>query len=586
MFIINIKLQAQAFTNLFISSIQYVSRGDVKWGDYDNDGDLDALVCGLNNSSTTVCKIYRNDGSNVFTDISASLIGLKDCDIEWFDYNNDGRLDIITAGTNQSNVDVVNIYRNDSNNVLTTLSHTILGLLTPSVDFGDYDNDGKVDLLMTGYSTSLSVVKTIIYKNYGSGVFTNINASIIGVRNGDAKWCDYDNDGDLDFIVTGYNSPTSPQITQLYKNDNGTFVPIITNIIGTQASVVEWGDFDNDGDFDMVISGVNSKVYRNDGNDIFTDLNINFVANLVDCKIDLGDYNNDGLLDIFLSGHYSISGGWAYVSNIYKNNGNGTFTDINAFIGANGDISCSVDWGDYDNDGDLDLLICGIDASLQGSTLIIRNNSSVLNTKPTRPTYRTTVVNGNSATLYWNQCSDNQTPKEALTYNVFIGKGNYDESIMSSMSTNKPTAIGVVPFGRRDVARLGNVLYDTTYTINNLDTGTYYWGVQTIDNGYLGSDFASTQNFTILPTPVGINEKELIDEINIYPNPTNNTLNIEFNETQEYIIGITNVSGKLIKNMVSFSTITKIDVSKFENGLYFINITSENTNKSLKFIKN
>ena len=158
--------------------------------------------------------------------------------------------------------------------------------------------------------------------------------------------------------------------------------------------------------------------------------------------------------------------------------------------------------GNYD--GDIDLLVCGIDASLQGNTLIIRNNTSTPNTYPTKSTFRNTIVSGDTATMFWNRCTDNETPQMGLTYNVYVGNGisgsSYDESTLSSLSNVLPNFLSPVPFGYRRVARMGNALQDTSLTLFNLPPNTYYWSVQTIDNGYLGSNFAAVQVFNILPT--------------------------------------------------------------------------------------
>ncbi len=87
--------------------------------------------------------------------------------------------------------------------------------------------------------------------------FTDTNISFDGVVGATAAWGDYDNDGDLDVIVTGDTTETSSgRIAHLYQNQNGAFVVVETGIIGVEAGSVDWGDYDNDGDLDLLVTGL------------------------------------------------------------------------------------------------------------------------------------------------------------------------------------------------------------------------------------------------------------------------------------------------------------------------------------------
>ena len=83
------------------------------WGDYDNDGDLDILLTGDHGSGGRVAKVYRNDGGGTFTDIGAGLTGVYDSSVAWGDYDNDGDLDILLTGYSGSGK-VAKVYRNDA----------------------------------------------------------------------------------------------------------------------------------------------------------------------------------------------------------------------------------------------------------------------------------------------------------------------------------------------------------------------------------------------------------------------------------------------------------------------------------------
>ena len=123
--------------------------------------------------------------------------------------------------------------------------------------------------------------------------FTEIPAPLSGVQQGSVAWGDYDNDGDLDILVMGDYAPT--KITKIYRNDGGNaFTAISTSLPNANYGSVAWGDYDNDGDLDILLTGEDvsriSKIYRNDGGNTFTDIS----ASLEPVRLSYaawGDYN-------------------------------------------------------------------------------------------------------------------------------------------------------------------------------------------------------------------------------------------------------------------------------------------------------
>ena len=97
-----------------------------------------------------------------------------------------------------------------------------------SIAWGDFDNDDDLDILVTGFITSTQTSFSKIYRNNGNSTFTDINAGLIGSYLGSANWVDYDNDGDLDISLTGY--AVSTRIFKIYRNNgNSTFTDINAN---------------------------------------------------------------------------------------------------------------------------------------------------------------------------------------------------------------------------------------------------------------------------------------------------------------------------------------------------------------------
>ena len=410
-----------------------------------------------------------------FTDIDAGLTGVATCSVSWGDYDNDGDLDILITGSTGTGT-ISKIYQNNSG-VFNDINAGLTGAYHPSVAWGDYDNDGDLDILITGVDIS------IIYNN-DSGVFNDINAGLLGVGIGSVTWGDYDNDGDLDILRTGNDASI------IYNNDSGVFTDINAGLISVQYSSSAWGDYDNDGDLDILVTGRNSdggthyisKIYRNDSG-IFTDINAELIG-IQYSSVAWGDYDNDGDLDILLTG----STGTGTISKIYRND-SGFFTDINA--GLISVLRGSVAWGDYDNDGDLDILLSGSTDLTSRIAKIYRNNNIQSNTIPNSPTNLSYTYDTNNIELRWDKATDTETPQEGLSYNIYIGT--------ESQNSNRKNPMSILSNGYRKVVDIGNAGQNNFWTIKDLrsyPSGTYYWSVQTIDHAYSGSEFSAEQSFT------------------------------------------------------------------------------------------
>jgi len=502
LFIAVICSYSQTFTDIE-AGLTGVGSGDSEWGDYDNDGDLDILLTGGAPVYGDISRIYRND-SGVFTDINAGLTGVSHGAAEWGDYDNDGDLDIILCGSGISKV-----YRNDTG-VFTDIDTGLTGVYYSSVAWGDYDNDGDLDILLTGIVSGYGRISRI-YRN-DSGVFTDINAGLTGIDQGDVAWGDYDNDGDLDILISGiYQWYNIGQeffvfvITTIYRNDgNEIFSGYNAGIFEVSQGSVEWGDYDNDGDLDIAISGGGtSKIYRNDSG-VFTDINAGLTGISLG-SIKWADFDNDGDLDASLTGYTGTEG----VTKLYKND-SGNFTNI--YAGLTSSVRGDVEWGDYDNDGDLDLLqtdIYDTESSIFISK-IYRNNSVTRNTKPIPPNNVISELNGTEILLSWDKATDNETPQNGLSYNLYIGTENMSADIVNPMSD--------IGNGFRKIVESGNAQKNTSWSVKNLPDGTYYWSVQAIDHAFAGSAFSSESSFILdigLPsTPVALDADVFIHSFN------------------------------------------------------------------------
>ena len=495
-----------------------VYRSSVAWGDYDNDGDLDILLTGISTSGR-ISKIYNNTNGS-FTELTnpiaggGNLTGVGNSSAAWGDYDNDGDLDILLTGDDGSN-GISKIYTNENNGSFTELSSTnLIGVYYSSVAWGDYDNDGDLDILLTGWTNGNQISK--IYNNT-NGSFTELTnpiaggGNLTGVSSSSVAWGDYDNDGDLDILLTGINN--NNRVSKIYTNNgNGTFTELnnTDDLTDVSSSSVAWGDYDNDGDLDILLTGtINgssssgsiSKIYTNtDGS--FTELaSVNLIG-VRESSVAWGDYDNDGDLDILLTGYNNSI---TIISKIYTND-NGVFSELTS-ENISGVHLSSVAWGDYDNDGDLDILLTG---ALRSGTIskIYRNNSTVANTAPAAPQNVSASVNQDTVTFTWDTATDAQTPSAGLSYNLFI------KEIPSDTPLYTKTPMAQETDGWRKLPALGNAMQNTSYTWNLSEQycGTmanFEFKVQAIDHNYAGSAFSAAASFSVdftnIPTQIYVN---------------------------------------------------------------------------------
>ncbi len=304
--------------NLPISSGGVQSR-QVSWVDFDNDGDNDFFAT----STSGTCWFYRNDGGNIFTDILAeSGIApqpLEYWGISWGDFDNDGLLDafLLVREPNDGNPDL--LYRNNGDGTFTDVTASaglhLTGKMTQSASFLDYDRDGFQDILM---ATDRPFFPNVLYRNNGDGTFDDV--SILSemdllVYGMSTTIGDYDNDGFLDTYITNvYPSSFDESVVGnafMHNNRDGTFTNIaLTN--GTRFDGYAWGavffDAENDADLDLYVSShldgsdgrPSSAFFENDGTGNYS------IPDTMGFENDMarsygnaiGDINNDGLPDI------------------------------------------------------------------------------------------------------------------------------------------------------------------------------------------------------------------------------------------------------------------------------------------------
>lgn len=459
------------FTDTTASGLDAVRDSAVAWADYDGDGHLDVLLAGQS-ASGPIAKVYRKKPGEDSYQAKADLIGVSHGAVAWGDYNNDNQPDILLTGQVSPTLFISKIYRNNNGETFTDIGAALPGVSDGSVAWGDYDNDGKQDILLAGDTLTETITK--IYHNDGNGIFSDSGVSLRGINHGTVAWGDYNNDGRLDILLTG------SRFTEIYRNEgNGGFGDIIS-LSGLHNSSAAWGDYNNDGLLDIALTGLDdqdgavAKLYRNTGNGFTEVANSGLVGDIYWSAVAWGDYDNDGRLDLLMSGNVYVS------TKVCHNEDNGTFNCI-VDSGLPSVDAGAFAWGDYDDSGTLDVLIAGRTATGRLSS-VYGNVLTDTNSAPNAPTGLTATVISHTVTLQWNAPSGDETPPAGLTYNLRLGTTPVGVDIVSPLA--------ITDTGYRKIPAFGNQYHITTTTLSNLPRGAYYWSVQAIDSAFAGSPFA------------------------------------------------------------------------------------------------
>jgi hypothetical protein len=286
------------------------------------------------------------------------------------DFDKDGDNDLVITGLNKYNTPIMRLFKNMGAYRFKEVNVMFKPVVDGSVVWGDYDQDDDLDLLVTGRDVN-NRLSTVIYRN-DEGAFTETYTGVPGVYFGNADWGFFDSDGYLDILITGDAGGQPYSAVYLYRN--GVYKKLAQNLIPLKHSFGKFGDLDGDGDLDIILSGEDEygypdcKVYSNE-NGVLVQVPTSIRA-LKNCTIDLGDEDHDGDLDIVMTGEsmerpYTI---------VYENLGKFNFRDMMA--GIPGISSGIAKWGNYDGDNDLDLVVTGLTLCYDFIAKVYKNNTN------------------------------------------------------------------------------------------------------------------------------------------------------------------------------------------------------------------
>lgn len=572
--------------------------------DYDNDGDLDIAVIGYyvwyNVAFEDRLMLMRNDGQTgdtwtfSYITLEAENLWVGASDLAWGDADSDGDLDLAVGSGG-----ITYLFMNEAG-VLTSVDAGLPGYEEDnsqayydlsSISWADYDNDGDQDLLIPSVFTDTSFsYETKLMRNdsivNGVPVFTSVDAGFTGTAHAQTMWADSDSDQDLDLLLVNMDPFGDDSFIRKYTNNgDGSFTP--EDILGTltiEHGEAQWGDYDSDGDLDILVAGnlketsgnytpLNLRIYRNTGTGYDT-------VNIIPCTTcdwfdvfaaSWADYDSDGDMDILLAGSYNSGSNIEGRARIVYNN-NGLYSlegnDLPA-PGASGDRGGSFSWFDIDSDGDLDYYISGQYYTPGGNGLVeaqmhlYLNNSALTNLAPSSPGGIRVLPQGeNSVLLSWDDAPDDHTPMASITYDV--------ELFSNGVPVNIPARL----------PQPGNVSAVNEWLLQGLPEGEYQYTIRAVDASYTGS-VAATGQFTIGMIPV--QNLPVVEKLTatVWPNPASEQLTVSFSLPESSAVNITLydlLGNQLITRQATRYTrgthTTRLDISALPKGLYLYKVST------------
>ena len=530
--------------------------GRFQWGDFNNDGLLDLAVMGQRDNGNLTA-IYQNKGGT-FQDLNLTNKAYRYGDIKWVDLNNDGWLDVAMIGQpGGAGVGFQTLINNHGVFEVKTPSG-VDGLKFSNLAFGDYDNNGTLDMFTSGQDAQ-GTAHSYLYTNDGKGNFTKVNdfnGAIPDMYNADARFVDYDLDGDLDLVYAGtgmsggkvaaiggvrvntlldpkmstnnygggmYNNGYNYNLSSSYYDPNCNCSVNIT--IAMKNARFDIGDIDGDGDLDIVEIGTAVKTNGSVSTDVPTLLiirnqtmeaknskfgnyfsygsiyNISGLAldNITEGDVKLVDINNDGLLDITVAGLDTLANP---VTKFYLNQGGfGNFT-----LSKNNNIpqysSAAISWGDANGDGSMDLVISGQKSLSTSTSIFLNNQGDNSNVAPSTPKNLTFIDQGQGRILLqWDASLDDHTRPDNMYYNLKLG---------TQPGLSDLRVIQVNPKTDKLQTPNTSLIGSNKYYIE-LPPGVYYWSVQAVDGNFLSSSFAANQKIVLRYPWQFVNQGGIID---------------------------------------------------------------------------
>lgn len=442
--------------------------------DYDMDGNQDIFVAGYLGH-----QLFHNDSLDFpSTELPFDYIVNGGMAMEVVDIEKSNMPSIISSAYTPYQSNSLNgFYLSNNNGEMELVTNSFLGIVNnqASFTFGDYDGDGDDDLLLNG----------LLYQNKGNVGFSKCSNFKYSAN----KWIDYDGDGDLDMVGSS-----------IYRNDGlGRFVFVYSIVEDTLSNplvhyrleFIDMADMDGNGYLDVVMGDIiafnqdNVSFFRNDYETSYEP------GTYIDNRVSIvTDVDCDGDNDIILN---RMNGkGCCYI-----NEADG-LRCVELYNGSSSGLSSAID---YNGDNVIDLYSCG---PWYGD--LNENGFNQSNNPPSTPEGLWSEIIGSNVVLHWDGAVDDHSNYPSITYNLMVGTSPNGYDIKSPLSN--------IETGSRYVCDRGNAGFGTSWKLNNLPSGTYYWRVQAIDNSFSASPFSTEGVFVIEGGNIAPEVVEMCDTVN------------------------------------------------------------------------
>ena len=572
---------AQTFTESSIAlgvAHEYIDSnlmgGGAAFFDFNNDGWEDIYITGGDNRD----QLFENDQTGNFIEVGiAAGLGftgsIKTNGVISGDIDNDGFNDLfITTSENHPNI----LLLNSGNNTFTDISidaGIVDSVWSMTATFGDFNRDGFLDIYcgnyvkystLPFYTSIFGGYQNNLYLNIGNNTFLDVSQSYGIINTGSTlatTFTDFDNDSDMDVIVGNDFGPLyggNVLFENQFPTTNFDNISATSGIMEEISSMgIAVGDFDEDLDLDYYISNMAENIHHvNNFDGTFTESAANDgieAANVVSWGTFYFDFDNDTYLDLFIANGGIMGTALPEPNNLYRNQQNGTFFNIAFAEGIQDTLrSRGAIYGDIDNDGDLDVLIVNneLDTSIGQNISLYKNNMdgakswikiNLVGVESNRNAYGAHIELSSNGRTWMREIDGGSSYLSHSSSIAHFGLGNY---------TSVDSIKVIWPDG--DAQTLTNPAINQTITITEFDAS-------------------------------GITEFD-IEEISIYPNPTNKGVfvkNLSNNSIESY--GIYSLDGKLIQEgILNAFSLQLIDVQKMISGTYILQLNSKGNTVSKK----
>lgn len=381
----------------------------IQWVDADNDSLLDVMISNITQGEIKFT-FLRNLGNNSFNPAQTISSGYLYGKFFLSDFNNDNKIDIVISGTNSSNVDGTEVFLNAGNFNFQKSQAKIQNKAFTEILFVDLNNDGKKDLIASDAN------KLYLFEQ-NSGQFILLKDTAIIVSS--LKSFDFDVNGFRDVAFSGLDLNNNPTTAILLLGNNFKVLSKIqvANISGS----LEAGDLNHDGRFDIIVSGknlTNTLVTQAFQNNVQSFSSGQMISGIDSASMRIADFTSDGKADVAFFG---------------KNNST-WLSWIKTFTGDSVSLPFAKvktqDYGDYDRDGDLDLVQLRKD-----SIIVFNNNLNAVNKGPSIVAHPIGVQIYNRIFFYWDKSVDDHTQSSSVTYDltvykngIIVGPSEYDQA--------------------------------------------------------------------------------------------------------------------------------------------------------------